>query len=44
MSGKPLLTTEPAFQKIQNYFNANGDKINIKNLFDSDSGRFEKYR
>lgn len=40
----PLLTTEPAYQKLQQYFNENGQKINIKNLFENDPARFEKYR
>ncbi|CAO1444173.1 unnamed protein product [Diamesa hyperborea] len=43
MSAKPLLTTDPAYQKIQQYFDANGAKINIKQLFESDSKRFDKY-
>lgn len=37
------MTTDPAYQKIQQYFDANGAKINIKQLFESDSKRFEKY-
>lgn len=40
----PLLTTEPAYQKLQEYYNANGQNINIKNLFESDAARFDKYR
>lgn len=44
MSGLPLLTTEPTYQKIQQYFNENGKKINIKTLFEQDAGRFEKFR
>ena len=41
---KPLLTSEPAWQKIQRYFDSNGSKINIKQLFENDSARFDKYR
>lgn len=44
MSGKPSLTTDLVYQKIQQYYNVNGGKIDIKQLFDSDPKRFEKYR
>lgn len=44
MSGKPQLTKDPVWQKIFAYFTANGTKINIKELFDKDPKRFEKYR
>jgi glucose-6-phosphate isomerase len=40
---KPLLTADPVYQKIQQYYNENGSKINIKELFDSDPKRFEKF-
>jgi hypothetical protein len=40
---KPLLTADAVYQKIQQYYNANGAKIDIKQLFDSDPKRFEKY-
>lgn len=40
---KPLLTADPVFQKIQQYYNANGSKIEIKQLFDSDPKRFDKF-
>lgn len=40
---KPLLTADPVYQKIQQYYDANGSKINIKQLFDSDPKRFEKF-
>lgn len=39
----PLLTADPVYQKIQQYYDANGSKINIKQLFDSDPKRFEKF-
>lgn len=40
---KPLLTADPVYQKIQQYYNANGSKINIKESFDSDPKRFDKF-
>ena len=40
---KPLLTADAAYQKIQDYYNANGSKINIKELFDNDPKRFDKF-
>lgn len=40
---KPLLSADAVFQKIQTYYNANGAKIDIKQLFESDPKRFEKY-
>lgn len=40
---KPLLTADDVFQKIQQYYNSNGSKIDIKQLFDSDPKRFEKF-
>lgn len=44
MTPKPELTTEPAYQKIQQYYNQNGAKINILELFQQDPSRFEKFR
>lgn len=44
MSAKPLLTADPIYQKLQQYYNENGAKLNIKQLFESDSARFEKFR
>jgi glucose-6-phosphate isomerase len=43
MSSKPLLTADPIYQKIQEYYNANGSKLNIKQLLESDPKRFEKF-
>lgn len=40
----PILTDEPIYKKIQEYFNKNGHDININKLFQSDRGRFKKYR
>jgi hypothetical protein len=44
MSGKPSLVSDPVYQKIQQYYNGNGEKININQLFESDKNRFEKFR
>lgn len=41
---KPLLTAEPVWQQLQKYYNENAAKINIKELFDQDAKRFEKFR
>lgn len=43
MAPKPELTSEPAYQKIQQYYNQNGATINIKSLFEQDPGRFDKF-
>lgn len=40
----PLLTTESVYKKLQDYHKENGDKINIKQLFDKDPERFNKFR
>lgn len=44
MSALPSLTKEPTYQKLQEWFNANGNNLNIKSLFESDPARFDKYR
>lgn len=41
---RPLLTTDPVWLKIQKYYNENGEKINIKSLFEEDANRFQKFR
>lgn len=43
-TGLPSLTSEPTYQKLQAYFNANGNNLNIKAMFDSDPTRFDKFR
>uniref|UniRef100_A0A1L8E1W3 Glucose-6-phosphate isomerase n=1 Tax=Nyssomyia neivai TaxID=330878 RepID=A0A1L8E1W3_9DIPT len=43
MSAKPFLPSEPIWQDIQQFFSENGAKINIKELFDKDANRFEKF-
>lgn len=40
----PLLSTEAVYKKIADYYKENGEKINIKNLFESDAERFKKFR
>lgn len=44
MAALPLLTKEPTYQKLQEWYNANGQNLNIKALFDSDPARFNKFR
>lgn len=44
MESKPRLTQEATWKKLQDYFNSNGDKININNLFKENPDRFNKYR
>uniref|UniRef100_A0A0K8VBE7 Glucose-6-phosphate isomerase n=1 Tax=Bactrocera latifrons TaxID=174628 RepID=A0A0K8VBE7_BACLA len=39
----PLLTEEPAYQKLQQFYNAHGKDINMKDLFARDTNRFKKY-
>ncbi|XP_072388027.1 glucose-6-phosphate isomerase [Diabrotica undecimpunctata] len=42
MEPKPLLTTEPSWQKLQQYYDSKGSKIVIKDLFAHDPARFDK--
>lgn len=44
MSSKVNLCAEPVWQGLQKYFNENGNKIEIKNLFAQDPKRFDKFR
>lgn len=37
------LTNEPAWQKLQNYYNQNGSKIDIFKLLKEDANRFNKF-
>lgn len=41
MEAKPKLTEEPVWSKLQAYFNNNGSKIKISDLFQQNPGRFE---
>ncbi|XP_063990802.1 glucose-6-phosphate isomerase [Diachasmimorpha longicaudata] len=43
METKVKLTEEKAWKELDEYFNNAGSKINIANLFQQDSGRFEKF-
>ncbi|KAL0811716.1 hypothetical protein ABMA28_009158 [Loxostege sticticalis] len=42
---EPLISLrkDPAFQKLQEHYNANGEKLNISQLFQQDAGRFDKF-
>lgn len=44
MKSKANLLTEPAWNELQQYFDSNGSKINIYNMFQQDPKRFEKFR
>jgi glucose-6-phosphate isomerase len=43
MEGRPKLTDEPTWQKLQQYYNDNGSKINIYQLMKGNSNRFDKF-
>lgn len=43
MEPKVNLTEDPAFKKLQEFYNANADKINILQLFQQDAERFNKF-
>ncbi|CAH0550450.1 unnamed protein product [Brassicogethes aeneus] len=42
-AAKPQLTCEPAWKKLQEYFEATGKDLNIKDLFAKDCGRFNQF-
>lgn len=44
MEPKKILTSEPTWQKLQDYYNQTGKNLVIKNLFAQDANRFNKYR
>jgi len=44
MEGRPKLTDEPTWQKLQQYYNNNGSKINIYQLMKENPNRFDKFR
>lgn len=44
MSGLPFLTGESSWQDIQKYFNEEGSKLNIQQLFQQDASRFDKFK
>nr|AXK15968.1 phosphoglucose isomerase [Nymphalis urticae]WBO25755.1 phosphoglucose isomerase [Nymphalis urticae] len=43
MEPKVNLKQDPAFTKLQEFFNANSEKINIQQLFQQDPDRFNKF-
>lgn len=44
MEPKASLRQEPAYQKLQEFYNLNSEKINIQQLFQQDPDRFNKFR
>lgn len=38
------LTSDPSWQELQKYFDAEGSSLNIQTLFEQDSARFDKFR
>jgi len=43
-SARPLLTEEPAYKALLQYFNDSGTKLNMAQMFQQDPGRFSKFR
>lgn len=43
-TGRPFLTEEQAFKDLLHYYEENGSKINIRQAFEDDANRFDKYR
>jgi len=43
-SARPLLTDEPAYKALLQYFNCDGKKLNMAQIFQQDQGRFSKFR
>lgn len=44
MEPKVNLLKDPAYQKLQEFYNLNSEKINIQQLFQQDPDRFNKFR
>jgi hypothetical protein len=44
METKPAAREEPSWQALQQHFDSNKDKLNIKELLKSDPKRFNKFR
>jgi hypothetical protein len=42
--GKEWLTDEPAWKELQNYYASNGSKLNMREMFQNDPDRFNRYR
>ena len=43
-TARPLLTEEPAYKALLQYFNGNGKKLSMAEMFQKDPGRFSKFR
>jgi len=43
-SARPLLTEEPTYKALLQYFKASGTKLNMAQMFQQDQGRFSKFR
>lgn len=43
LDGKPLLTDEEIWKKLQNYYDANRTELHMPSMFQADSQRFQKY-
>ncbi|XP_025832171.1 glucose-6-phosphate isomerase [Agrilus planipennis] len=43
MEARPFLTSDSAYKKLQEYYNSNGNQININQLFSQDPERFKKF-
>lgn len=44
MEPKISLKQDPAYQKLQSFYNESAEKINIQQLFQQDPDRFNKFR
>lgn len=44
MEGKGKLSDDSAFKALQDFYNKNGSKFNIPQLFKEDPDRFKKFR
>jgi len=43
-SARPLLTEEPAYKALLQYFSGDGKKLSMAQMFQQDPGRFNKFR
>jgi len=41
---RPLLTNEAAYQALLQYFQNDGKRLVMSEMFERDSGRFDKFR
>lgn len=44
LDGKPLLTSEEAWQKLANYYENNKSELDMPSMFRNDPERFKKFR